>query len=393
MKQNLLLFWNFLWKYHIDSFKKNNVTYDIIDVCRYFDKSEFVNNGRNKFTYDGPYWNEQTEEDKENILTLYKKVLYETKYDYIFPNWMDSDLPALAYANEYYKLKGLKPKPLKSILGKSVYGEILKELNIPVPKVYEDTDRAEFPIICKPSFGSAGEGIKICYNLEELTNFLFDPDNKKYHPYILQEYILGSTVEVIGKVVGGEISIDLILDIETSKSPYCAEIGYTFPSSADFIEYSVKKDIEKFINHIELDDTPFMLDLIVDKDGKYYFIDFSPRVSFSIYLLIHYMGNADYCYNIANKILNNVDYTVKKQKSVIHRHFCFEPGIVNSIEYANDENIKELRLPKISDTIKEIKNDFDVASNSYFCIIVGDSLVEAEKTWDNINKSIIITYK
>jgi len=393
MRQNILIFWNFLWKYHIDSFKNNNITYDIVDVCRYFDKSEFVSNGKNKFTYNGPYWNEQTEEDKENILTLYKKVLHETKYDYIFPCWMDSDLPALAYANEYYKLKGLKSKPLKSILGKSVYGEILKKLNISVPKIYQDIDHVEFPMICKPSFGSAGEGIKICYDSEELSNFLSNSDNKKYQPYILQEYILGTTVEVIGNVVNGKVSIDLILNIETSKPPYCAEIGYTFPSSADFIEHSVKRDVEKFINHIELDDTPFMLDLIVDKDEQYYFIDFSPRVSFSIYLLMHYMGNADYCYNIANKVLNRVDFTVKKQKSVIHRHFCFEPGIVNSIEYINDENIKELRLPKISDTISEIKNDFDVASNSYFCIIIGDSLIEAEKTWDRINNSIVITYK
>jgi hypothetical protein len=170
-------------------------------------------------------------------------------------------------------------------------------------------------------------------------------------------------------------------------------MGYSFPSPADFIEHSLKKDIEKFLSHTKLNDTPFMLDLIIDENGKYYFIDFSPRISTSIYLLVHYMGNEDYFYNLANKILNGVDFIMKKQKSVIHRNFCFEPGIVDSIEYTNDENIKELRLPKISDTIKEIKNDYDVHHNEYFCVIIGDSLTEAEKTWEKVNKSIKICYK
>ena len=230
---HILIFWNELWDYQIEAFSRPDVTFDVINTSQGLVDVTRCSNAKNIFSYNGPAWNKRTKIDEENIITLYKKVLAENKYDYIFPAWMDSKLPALAIANEYYQLKGIKPKSLERLAGKHVYGKILKELNICTPVIFESSESLKFPVICKPSFGTAGEGIKICHDNDELANCL--DNNKKLQPYIIQEYVQGKTVCFIGHISEHKVFIDLIYDIETSESPYCIETGYTFPSSYEFI--------------------------------------------------------------------------------------------------------------------------------------------------------------
>ena len=108
---------------------------------------------------------------------------------------------------------------------------------------------------------------------------------------------------------------------------------------------------------------------------------------------MHYIGNSDYFYNLANKILNKVEFNVKKEKCYLLRHFNFDAGIVESIEYTANDNIIEITLPKSLDNIKEIKNDFDISSNGYFCILTGNSLDELEQSFLTLYQSIKLVYK
>lgn len=399
MNQTLLVIWNDLWHYQIESFKSNCVIYDIIDIWKDFNQSDFINNGRNRFVYPGPRWFEQSIDDKKNIASLYKNILSNNKYDYIFPTWMDVDVEPWADANELLNLKGIRPSAAQYLKSKNDYGKILKELKISTPQIYatlldyQYIENLKFPLICKPTLGTSGEGIKICNNYQELEKFLTDSNNQRYYPYIIQEYIIGTTVCVVGHISNGKTFVDLIYDIETSDPPYCIETGYKFPSIFNFIEESVRNDIETFANHIDLDNTPFMLDLIVDSEGNYYFIDFSARISYSIYQLMYYLGNSDYFYNLANKILNNKDFCIKKEKSYIYRHFMFPTGVVESTQYRKFSDIKELNLPLPNQKIDEFKNDFDVNVTECFAIVVSDNLKKSEQTWKDLKESIKLIYK
>ena len=390
---HILIFWNEHWKYQIEAFNRSDITFDVMNVNQGLVEVSKCYNAKNIFSYNGPAWNKRTKEDEDNILKLYKKVLMENKYDYIFPAWMDSQLPALAIANEYFELKGIRPEPLEHLSGKDTYGKILKKLNISTPIIFDSKDSAKFPVICKPSFGTGGEGIKVCYNLEELEQFLKDDNNQKFYPYILQEYIEGTIVCVVGTITNKVVSIDLMHEIEITNPPYCAETAWKFPTEFRFLENLIEEDLKTFSSYINLDNTPFMLDLVVDSFGKYYFIDFSPRISSSIYHLMYYTNNANYFYNVFNKIVNGIDFEVNMKHSFLLRHFKFDTGIIKSIHYENVQNIKELNLPAENDIVREIKNDFDIHSNGYYSVIAGDSLDDVERVWDILINSIQVEYQ
>ena len=65
---------------------------------------------------------------------------------------------------------------------KVLAAQIFDKANLPIPTTYS-FDKASLPAIAKPRKGSASQGIKILYNIQEL-NELPNPEN-----YLIQEFI------------------------------------------------------------------------------------------------------------------------------------------------------------------------------------------------------------
>lgn len=394
MNQTILIIWNEGWACQIDAFKINRVPFDLYVGYNFgcsFDSYRHI------FYNYRSFWNDQSNEEVKSVATYVSNIIKKNNYDYIFPTFVDKYIEYWAYQNEKFNLKGIKPSSAQHLKSKNRYYKILKEQEISVPVIYgiieeyKNIKNLQFPLICKPIQGTGSEGIKICFDNKDLETFL--NDNQEFFPYIIQEYIEGTTVCVIGHIVNGRTVIDLIYDIETSSSPYCVETGFTFPSKFNYIEKLIQKDIDRFAKFIGLDDSPFMLDVIIDKQGKYFFIDFGARISVSIYRLMYYLDNADYFYNLANRILNGIDFSVKKEKSYICRHIILNSGQIKSITYKNLEGIVDYNLPKVGDIIIECKNDFDTALQNYFVISVGDSIEEAELNYIDFKNSIEVVYQ
>lgn len=371
MKQKILIFWNPLWIYQIDAFLDNDIDIDIFVASKEYSLTEKIKNKvKNIYYYDGPWWNGRTVEDEDNIIALIIEIFSKNRYDFVFPDWTDNDIEFFATINERANIPGIKD--YKSVYGKHRYYEIFNKLSIPTPLTFVDDHR--YPLIYKPSYGTAGEGICVCNSKEELQKVL----NIRHEHHILQQYINGETFCVVGHVYRSTVNIDLIYDIEITSPPFCAEIGFVFPSRFSHLELKIKKFIQKFVDYINLDNSPFMFDLIIDSDENFFFIDFSPRVSNTIHDLMYYIDNKDYFYNFANKILNNIDFTLKNSKCFIKRNFLINDCVDKKSKYILNDGIMELQISKNKDHL--IKNDVDVECKTGYIIATGNNLDSCYKT-------------
>jgi len=94
----------------------------------------------------------------------------------------------------------------------------------------------------------------------------------------------------------------MFFDIESNSFPYAIETALIYPSKHNDKLTNIVNHLKKFIGYIELDNYPFMLDVIVADDV--YFIDFGARVSFNPQFLIWHGGEKNY----GNKLLNSIVY-------------------------------------------------------------------------------------
>ena len=372
MKQKILVIWNDHLHYQIDEFFKNNTDVDVIITSNeIYPEETIIKQFKNVYYYDGPRWYNQTKEDEQNIENLFLQIFKDNQYAYLLPTWQDKHIEFYSYINEKTKMPGISS--FKDLKGKHNYYKIFNELGIPTPANYISS--YNYPLICKPSYGSGSEGVYICNSKEELQNFCKENNTDDY---IFQEYKQGKTVCIVGHIYQSKVNIDLIYDIEISAPPYCAEIGFIFPSSFDYLKNNITNYLQKFSEYIKLDNSPFMLDLIIDDSDNFYFIDFSARLSNSIYDLMYYTDNKDYLYNITNKILNDVNFTVKTSKCFIKKHFS---------TYQTDSNINDKGIVSYKLSNKKLdnmfKNDFDICDCKNYVISVNNDF---DLCYENLNK-------
>ena len=202
--------------------------------------------------------------------------------------------------------------------------------------------------------------------------------------FVVQEYISGTVCSVVGKVVGGKVSIDLLYDIETDCHPYAAETGFYYPSRyQDTIEPELIKYCTEFIKEIGLDNSPFMLDVIVNDTGIW-LIDFGARISSNAQWLIAVGGEIDYGIKIFDNIIHGIPYTMNISGAVLFRQLRIPKNSYNII--CDKGHIAEfINLPKY--VRFETINDGMVYLNP-FVIVKGTDIVDAEYKFTDIAQSI-----
>ena len=357
--------------------------------------------------------------DKEQIMQCLEKLCLD-KFDYIYPLFPDNLLVDISAFNTMYDMPGIKSVSAKHIVNKSSYYKIWNELDILTPQVYETVGHLNeldelpvdinFPCIVKPSSGYCSLGVQIIDNIESLFRFFKDTDvklspfqeshNQKYKSlqylsfgsdYLIQEYISGRLISISGVVKNNKIDIDFFYEIESDCYPYAAETGFIYPSDLDTndLREKIVTSLNKFFKHIQLDNSPFMLDVIM-MQGNLYFIDFAARASAVSYRLFLYSNQKDYTVKLVDKILNDKTYTLE-MKPCILRVIPFKQGIIESVEFPDAELADKINYPK-SKQIRLLRNDLAVNNNGSI-IVSGDSLSEAEEKFKRIIETAKIQYK
>jgi hypothetical protein len=193
-----------------------------------------------------------------------------------------------------------------------------------------------------------------------------------------------------GRPAYGSSIFDFVFDIESTSYPYAAETGLKYPSKypSTYLKSKVILHLENFFTRIDFNNSPFMLDIIVDNSGDIYFIDFSPRLSVSHTLLWH-AGEKDYGYKLINKLLHGIDFDLSIDRSVLFRQLPFEKREIQQIEIKEKHLADVISLPK--GKIQMVRNDFSVFNNGW-AIFTGKDLEEIEEKYQNFIAGMIVTY-
>jgi biotin carboxylase len=396
----------------IDSLIKNEVDVDIIlpSTIRHFDKV------KKKILKYGNY------RIIDNFRKDIKKICENSNYDLIFPSFTDTGLSTeiITKLNKKYMFSGLEWETYKRISNKLSYYNIWKNLSLPMPKIYdiispyltyENTSKEiKYPCLVKPSVGSGGFGIQVVDDENTLKDFFEDTDQstsdfqekngnnfKKLQylcnggDYLIQEYVDGTVVSYAGHVYNEKITIDFIFDIGSCAYPYTAETELSYPSKFDesFLRERTLPFLEKFFKEINLDNSAFMIDIIVDKEDKIYFIDFSPRISVNPLLLMLYSGESDYGYKLTNKLLNGIDFKMDIKKAVLFRSLPFEQKDIEKIIVKKEYLAEHISLPE--GKIQLLRNDLDVYNNGY-AIFVGNDRYDTEEKYREFTDNLQIIY-
>jgi hypothetical protein len=340
-------------------------------------------------------------------------------YDFIWPSWPDERSHVWAEVLENNNIKGITLKVAEKIKHKNLYLDEMKKIGIATPKIYflldplasfeSPTESVKFPCIVKPVAGSGSRGIKIIRNHNELVDFFSDEHRQvsgfqersekgfktiQYccanEKYIIEEYVKGQVLSVCGHIANKKISFDMFFDIGTSAFPFTAETEKSFPSIvSESIKTKIKKDCEKFLSHIDLNDSPFMFDVIVS-GGDYFFIDFGARVSSNA--LIYHSGETDYAFKLVKSLKENISFQPNYSKASLLKTFDLKKGPIDDIAVSCDESLYEkLFLPIFVKQIFLPRNDV-LAQDNGFAITTGDTLEEAYEKFIKIKESIEIKY-
>jgi carbamoylphosphate synthase large subunit len=279
-------------------------------------KIAFIDTGtHNTFLYTN------LKENMYDVVKIKSNSLNNIKVDFVYPAFSDFQLSWITQYNINNNIIGIKQKTADSIKTKDLYYKIFNELNIPCPKVYGVIKCDKnllynipkdiiYPCIVKPSDGTAGCDVYIASSCKDLILFLsrrFFFQGMYYNKsVIIQEYVEGSVVSIVGRILNNEIKVDMFYDIECNSFPYPIETASVYPSKHNHKLADIVNHLKKFISYIELNNYPFMLDVIVADDV--YFIDFGARASFNPQFLIWHGGEKNYGIKLLNSILYQQDF-------------------------------------------------------------------------------------
>lgn len=337
-----------------------------------------------------------------NFEIFLEELIATEHYSYILPTMPDYTNHIVASLNSKFNLPGIKVDHI-AICNKETYYKIFETLEIPYPKTITDISALEYPVVVKPSAGTGSIGVKVIFNKDELTKF-FDidsaalPENEFWKQgyfdfggnYIIQEFVQGELVTISGRVVNNQIVFDAIFDIESTPPPWCTELVFRFPSKvSELVINNIKERAARFLQHIHLNNSPFLFDVIVN-NSDFYFIDFGMRVTNNPQKPLHSLCK-EYTGLWVISLIANEQYRPTFSGACIYQNFNFPAGTISKIE-CNDSSADELVLPHIGKRIYPSRHDM-LANNKGYFIIVDKSMVDVTNRANKLLQSIHIEYK
>jgi hypothetical protein len=268
------------------------------------------------------------------------------------PSSNDATVSA-GFVNSQLGLKGVSYESALLASSKYDFHKLLVKNDLPRPEFttkYIDKENITYPCIVKPNYGAGSVGVKLIHTEQELRSFFINPDIKngyeltkpKYDYYIIQEYIDGPKIMGCHAVVHnkkltifGRTYRDLIK--ERDAKPYF--YGQEFITTRDPITPYTYNQIEKVVEAVGIDNTPFDLEVLLDEnDNAMSFIEFNLRPAEKAFNFINGRGGYEYCIREQVKLGTDLpcDFSEKRAATddyVGVRYFRFKEGKINSIKW------------------------------------------------------------
>ncbi len=279
----------------------------------------------------------------------------------------------------------------KIAFDKNKYLKKLSEanLNIKSPKNRAALSDEDFPVICKPIYGSGGRGVYVAKNKEKLEGFLGTQNQKSRHyhyipslgDYRVESFIKGPVISVSGYVEKGKCYIDLAFELLMTGMPFRAEYACRSPLPFGIEQKKVQELSEQVISALNMEHGPFMLDFIVDAEGVFWVIDFSPRFSSTGIPMVHWVsqGKKDHVHNGLESYWGERDVKIEphdQDRPVLYGGLLLPKGIVkkfnHNVFYRPDIIDWDCHLSKGHWSL-ESRLDYNIFSNGWVALTREDT--------------------
>lgn len=350
-------------------------------------------------------------EELSSFQVFVEKIILENKINYILPITNEVMNVVISNINTKLKLPGVTSDYI-NFFDKKFYYSLMNKLNIPVPKLYlTNKDAIEFPVIVKPAKGSAGIGVKILYDKDQLDEW-FSLGHDKIHQfqekegdqyryweyfsfggdYVIQQYIESDLITISGRIFNNKPYFDLICDIVVTDPPYCSELEFSTPSKHNkTIINKIFKDCKKFLLEIGVNNTPFMFDVLIDKNKNHFFIDFGLRMTGNPQPILHEI-NRDFSNNWISQLFYGKEFILENNMHIIHKKLNLKKGKILNCELDSNSIFSNYKLPVVNSQIYNPRNDI-LLDEGGFVTVKGCTRKEAVNNLNQFLESLVITYQ
>ena len=188
-----------------------------------------------------------------------------------------------AYISDKLNLIFPKQKVISPFLDKRALNQFLSSKGILTPRqinLHSPNEKKEFSkssmtrYIRKPFDGESKKGIQVFNTIKEIENNL-DFETKEY---LVEEFIDGDEVTVLGFVQNKKFNLILLTDkITTSYSPFL-ERAHIYPSKFEVYSGEIHLICQLICNYTGLENSPFCAEFKITKDGRIYLIEAVPEI-------------------------------------------------------------------------------------------------------------------
>ncbi|OHD70189.1 MAG: hypothetical protein A2W19_05220 [Spirochaetes bacterium RBG_16_49_21] len=285
------------------------------------------------------------QESIENRDVLYKKLrelLIDGEISGIMTKSYGQAIVTTSYLAEKFNIPFLPYAISHCFINKKKMKSVFRENGIATPQIIplsaktklEKLPKEGYPVIVKPNSGHAKFNVRLARNETELHDFLSAQNNPE--DYVLEKFIQGDEIIVIGLVHNKKYHLVEITDKKTNFPPYFIDIMHIAPSRYDHCAGKINAIGQAVAEAFSITNSPLIMEFVIDKDEEPYLIEAVPE--FGGEFIPDILIPASTGYNIireaiksmTRKSFNPPPSTRKNQTAVVVRYITGEKGILAS---------------------------------------------------------------
>lgn len=248
-------------------------------------------------------------EDYSNLSTL-KNIIDKYNIDLFLPGCNDLSYEMCVKLNDYYNVIQIESlKNTQIINTKNLFRQFTNSNDIPSPKLIEVGEINSFDrVIIKPCESYSGKGVTIIEKSRYLSSLEesieYAKKNSRDNNFLIEEFVEGELFSYSCFIKNKKVIESFVVKEKCLLNQFRVDTSYFDYKFLENIKTEIKTEIEKISHLLDLKDGLLHLQLILDKNFDFYFIELTRRCPGDLYsLLIKKSTNYEYVKNYVNCLI------------------------------------------------------------------------------------------
>jgi biotin carboxylase len=227
------------------------------------------------------------QESIENYLEIHNKLeelLFDGEIKGVLTRSFGPAIKTASFLSEKLNIPLLPFNRVDDLINKERMKKAFKsnDINSPDFMIYSNSNlhnkkiKFSYPFVIKPIIGHAKNKVELIRNSKDFDNYLSNSVSKNDN-YLIEKYILGEEVIVIGIVQKGKFYLVEMTDKIKSKPPYFVDILHSCPSKYIHLWNRIQEIGQKITNSFEIHTSPMLMELIISDNEDIYVIETAPE--------------------------------------------------------------------------------------------------------------------